>query len=102
MKIDPALCSMQIDVPHSVYGSCTHFMPDELIDWIRATLMLVEGEFVDYRYCGAGSWGDGFTNGITNQESTYMVNNIHEEDATAFRIMFPRCKVHVSKQYEYA
>lgn len=93
---------MQINVPHSEYGNGTHLMADELIDWIRSTLALRDGEFVDYHYCGGGSYGDGTTNGVTNRESIYMINNIQETDALAFQIMFPKCRVHVFKQYDYS
>lgn len=97
----PGVFSMQINVPHSVYGSCTHFMPDDLIDWIRSTMNLQEGEFVDYRYSGGTSGGDGFTNGVTNQETVYMVYKLKEHDGLAFKIQFPKCGVHMSQQYEY-
>lgn len=102
MKIDTTLFSVQVNVPHSECGNSTHLMPDELIDWLRSTLALSDGEFVDYHYCGGGSWGDGTTNGVTNHESVYMVNNIQETDALAFQIMFPKCKVYVSKQYDFS
>ena len=95
MKIDTNLFSMQVNVPHSEYGPCEYFMPGILRDWVCGEYRLI------YEYCGETSSGDGFTNGITNKESRYMVKNIQEADATAFQIMFPRCKVYLCKQYEY-
>lgn len=94
------LFSMQINVPHSEYGSCKHMMPDELIDWIRNAMQLQDGYFVNYRYSGGTSSGDGFTNGITNQETIYMVYGLKEQDGLAFKLQFPKCRIHMSKQYE--
>jgi hypothetical protein len=94
MKVNPTLFSMQVGVPHSEYGNHTYFIATPLRDWIVA-------HGLDNRYCGHGSWGDGTTNGITNHESVYMIDNIQEIDALAFQIMFPKCRVHVCKQYEY-
>jgi hypothetical protein len=95
VKIDPNLFSMQIIVPHSEYGTCTYFMPDVLQHWLM-------DRDLQGHYCGGGSWGDGYTNDITNRESSYMVNNMQETDGLAFQIMFPKCKVYVCKQHEYA
>jgi hypothetical protein len=76
-------------------------MPDVLIDWIRTALGLVFGQWVDYNMCGQECWGDGFTDGVSNRTTVYMVRNIKEEDATAFRIQFPECKLFVCEQYAY-
>jgi hypothetical protein len=87
--------SIQINVPHSEYGACDYFMPKVLADWLK--------EYgLKYSYAGGGSWGDGYTNGITNKESTYIVRNAKEEDGLAFKINFPKCHVFISEQYEYA
>jgi hypothetical protein len=94
MKIDTNLFSMQISVPHSEYGPHEYFMPVILQAWVAKYKL-------NYEYTGGDSWGNGLTNGITNKESTYMIRNIQETDATAFRLRFPQCKVHLSKQYEY-
>ena len=95
MKKDPTLHSMQIDVPHSVYGKCTYFIPSELNSWLLARNLR-------YSLCHQSSSGDGFTNGVTNIKSHYMVNNIEEVDGLAFKIMFLACGVHICKQYSYA
>lgn len=91
------LISIQINVPHSVYGRCEYMMPDDLIDWIRETLNLQDGQFVDYGYVGGTITGDGYTNGITNRESVYMVRNMYKEDALAFKLTFPECFVHIAE-----
>lgn len=96
MKIDTNLFSMQLDVPHSKYGNGDYFIYEPMCEWLR------NHDIRSWSYCGGGSWGNGYTNGITNQESVYMVYNIREDDATAFQIQFPHCKVHLSKQYDYA
>ena len=81
---------MQLNIPHSVYGSCGYFAPDCITDWC-----ITHG--IKYpRYCGSNSSGSGFTNGVTNAESCYTVYDIHESDAVAFKIRFPEVKV-----YEY-
>lgn len=100
MKIIPDVFSMQLDVPHSVYGRCFHIMPDELIDWIRGTMGLQDGEFVNYEFVGETTHGDGFTNGISNRETVYMVYGLKEEDGSAFKLLFPKCKIHMSQQHE--
>lgn len=93
MKIDPHLFSMQITVPHSEYGECQYFMPTILRDWIVA-------HGLDNQYCGGGSWGDGFTNGITNRTSVYMVRDVQEVDGVAFKLLFPKCDVFVCPQWD--
>jgi len=75
-------------------------MPDELIDWLREMLGLVEGQWVDYNLAGTQTSGTGFTDMITNQESIYMVRNLKETDGLAFKIQFPKCRVHICQQYE--
>ena len=94
MYKDPNLHSMQLNVPHSVYGACSFFMPTKMQEWLRKYNLRAD-------YCGGNSWGNGFTNGVSNVDSTYMVNNIHPDDATAFGIQFPKVKIHLSKQYDY-
>ena len=96
MYQDPNLHCMQITVPHSLYGRCTYFAPKKITDW------LFGNEINDYGYAGEESWGDGFTNGISNATSTYMVYNIQPEDATAFGIQFPQVRVYLGKQYDYS
>lgn len=84
---------MQVTVPWSEYGACEYFIPTPLRDWIVA-------HGLDDRFCGGGSWGNGFdANGITNRTSIYVVDNIQEEDSVAFKLMFPKCEIYVSKQY---
>jgi len=95
MKKDPNLHSMQINVPHSVYGECKYWMPKVLGLWLAERKL-------QYSLCSQSSGGDGTTNGITNVESHYMVCNIEEVDGLAFKIMFPKCGVHICKQYSYA
>lgn len=94
-KIDTNLFSMQVSVPHSVYGHCEYFMPKPLRAWIVA-------HGLDNTFVGGSCTGNGYTDGVTNRESTYMVYNIDKTDALSFKIMFPKCRVHISEQYEYA
>jgi hypothetical protein len=85
------MSSMQIHVPHSEYGECDYFMPYILQYWLV-------GIGLRGKYCGSRSGGSGYTNGISNVEYTYMVYNVQKEDATAFKIMFPECKIHISER----
>lgn len=101
MKLLPGIFSMQINVPHSVYGYGRHMMPDALIDWLREMLNKQEGEFVNYHFVGFTTSGNGFTDMVTNQESIYMVYDLKEEDGLAFKIQFPKCRVHICQQYEH-
>lgn len=87
--------SIQISVPHSVYGACTYFIPEEISDWLHRYNL-------KYGYVGGSSWGNGFTNGVTNQTSNYMVYNTRQGDALAFRMQFPHCKLYQSEQVEYS
>jgi hypothetical protein len=87
---DQSLHTMQVSVPHSEYAPCEYFMPKELADWL-------DQYGLRGSYCGGSSWGNGYTDaGVTNRESTYMVHNIKPEDAIAFQIMFPKCRLHVT------
>jgi hypothetical protein len=79
---------MQINVPHSEYGECSYFMPVDMQKW------LVERNLMGH-YCGSVSSGDGYTSGVTNRESSYTVKGIKKEDGLVFKIMFPKCKVHI-------
>ena len=80
---------MQIDVPHSEYGEGTYFIGDVLQRWLRE-------RGLKWAYCGCSSWGDGYTNGVTNRESTYMIRDMEREDGLAFKIMFPKCRVYIT------
>jgi hypothetical protein len=91
MYKEPYSYSMQLRVPHSIYGPCTYFIPKPLLEW------LAENNMKEWGYCGGESWGDGFTNGVNNQTSTYMVYNIQPEDATAFKIHFPNVKIYIAE-----
>lgn len=94
MNINPNLFSMQIDVPHSVHGHVSYFMPNGVHTWMKENNL-------EYSMCGSSSSGDGLTNGISNEKTHYMVRNMQEQDGTAFALLFPECRVHVSKQYVY-
>ena len=94
MYKDPKLHCMQLNVPHSVYGACTYFIPEVIQEWLHSYNL-------QYNYCGGNSWGNGYTDGVMNSDSTYMVYNICPEDASAFGIQFPKVKIHLSKQYDY-
>ena len=94
-RLIPGVFTFQINVPHKDYGECDYFAPKVMDAWLRE-------HNLDYGYAGGGSWGDGYTNGITNKESIYMVRNATQEDGLAFRIQFPFAKVHISEQYDYA
>ena len=86
---------MQINTPHRVFGATTYYPPIEIDQWLARRGLNAE-------YCGGGSWGNGYhADGTSNVESTYMVRNIEETDALAFKIVFPDCKIYSTKQYEY-
>lgn len=89
MHKDPNSYSMSLTVPHSVYGACTYFIPESMKAW------LYQHGLERYSYCGGNLWGNGYTNGVTNADSVYMVYNIQPEDATAFGIQFPRVKIYL-------
>ncbi len=82
---------MQVNVPHSAYGACDYFMPNIMREWVH-------GLDLDYLYAGNSSSGDGFTNGVSNKMSHYMVNDIQRGDSIAFQIQFPHAKVHLLEQ----
>jgi hypothetical protein len=90
-KLDPLLHSMQITIPHSVYGFCEYFLPAVIEKWFSENGIRHPG------YAGSNSSGNGFTAGTTNKESVYMVYDIHENDPVAFKIQFPHIKVHSYK-----
>jgi hypothetical protein len=89
--------SMQVDVSHKHYGSCSYSAPKEISDWLG------EHGIGQYSYCGGGSWGGGFDpNGHSNRYSTYMIYNMpNEEDGLAFKIQFPFCTVYISEQFDW-
>jgi hypothetical protein len=95
MYKDPNSYSMQLQVPHSIYGACTYFIPIPLLEW------LTKNDLKEWGYCGGTSAGNGFTDGVDNRASTYMIYNIKPEDATAFGIQFPHVRIHLSKQYDH-
>jgi len=86
---------VQINVPHSEYGACDYFAPKVIEDWLKE-------HGLNYTFCGGGSWGNGFTNGVTNKESVYILRNVEDTDGLVFKINFPKCKIYISEQYEYA
>ena len=92
MKIEPTLFSFQVNVPHSKHGKCDWFMPVILQDWLM-------DRGLQGHYCGENSWGDGYTNGVSNADSVYMVRDAEESDGLAFCIIFPECKVHICEQF---
>lgn len=93
MKLDTF--SMQVTVPQSKYGPCTYFMPDVLQDWLKS-------QGLRGSYCSGQSWGDGYTNGVTNKTSVYMVGGIKDrETCLLFAILFPECQLHVGNEHSY-
>lgn len=92
MKLQPGVFSFQVNVPHSVYGECEWFIPAELKSWLT-------GRGLSANYCGGSSWGNGYTNGVSNRESNYMVRDATEQDGLAFKIMFPKCSIYICQQY---
>lgn len=87
------LFSMQINVPHSTFGVCSYFIPNEIC------LYLIE-HGLRYGYVGRDMSGNGLTNGVTNVRSTYMIYNIEDESfGILFKIMFPACGIHFGEQY---
>ncbi len=95
ISVAPLEYSMQVDVPHSEYGPVSYFMPLAMREWLKE-------KGLRYIYCGGGSWGDGYTNGITNATSSYVISNIEKEDSTAFQIIFPKCVVHLNESHDFS
>lgn len=91
----PIVYSFQVDVPHSEYGECDWFMPKVLQDWLM-------DRGLQGHYGSGSSWGNGYTNGVTNRESMYSVKHAQETDALAFQIQFPKCKVHEFKSHDWS
>ena len=86
--------SMQVDVPHHVFGANTYFAAPEISSWLYVNKLT-------YRYCGMSSSGCGLgENGLSNYKSHYIVEHIHETDATAFQLKFPECKVSIFETKE--
>ena len=79
---------MQIDVPHKIYGDGNHFLNAEISTWLYENKLT-------YRLVGKSLSGNSRSN-----TSTYHIEDIHETDAIAFQIQFPKCKVHLYKQRE--
>ena len=96
MHKDPNLHFMQISIPQSIYGECTYIIPKVFVEWFA------QQDIKNWGYSSSESWGDGYTNGLSNKTSTYMVYNIHPEDATLFKIFFPTVRVYTGKQYDYS
>ena len=96
MKLDPTLFSMQVEVPEWKYGKCDWFIHGHMHEWLREMGL-------DYSWAGSTSTGNGKdeTTGRSTVYFTYMVRNCEEEDASAFGIQFPECKIYVCKQFEY-
>lgn len=87
--------SMQVNVPHSKYGDGTYFIAPVLQEWLAE-------RGLQGRYCSGSSCGDGYTNGVTNKESHYMVNGIKDrETCLMFAIIFSDVKIHVCQEYSY-
>lgn len=88
---------MQIEVPKWKYGDCEWFLPDEMRGWLKNLGL-------KYSYGGYSLSGNGVdeTTGRSTVYYTCMVWNCKAEDATAFGIQFPECKLYVSEQYEHA
>lgn len=80
---------IQIGVPHAVYGDHTYFMADKLQNWLR-------DRGLNGTYCGKEYTGSG-----QNGHSIYIVKGASETDDLAFKMMFPDCKIHTSRQLVY-
>lgn len=83
--------SIQLAVPHSVYDSTTYSPPETINEWLKEKGL--RGEYV-----GGHSSGNGYTNGINNSVSIYMIHGAQETDGSALAIQFPECKLHICKQ----
>ena len=83
--------SMQLSIPHSVYGESIYFISTPIRAWLH------EHGF-NYSYCGNSQWGNGYTDGVSNVVYEYTVYNINPEDATLFGIHFPDVKIYLSRQ----
>jgi hypothetical protein len=88
------LTSMQVTVPRAEYGACQYFMPSPMENWLNDKNLKTS-------MVGRESYGNGYTNGVTNRTTTYMIRNIEATDATAFQLMFPKCKIHLGHYDEY-
>jgi len=75
---------MQIDIPHDKFGRCDYFAPPAIAAWFKEHKL-------GYSLCAITSWGTG-----EGGESCYHIPDASAEDALAFKIHFPDCKVHHS------
>lgn len=85
---------IQLGVPHSVYGSTTYFPPKVIDEWLKERNL--RGDYV-----GGHLSGDGFTNGISNAVSNYMITDAHEHDGLALGLRFPECSLYITKKFGY-
>jgi len=76
------MASMQIDVPAEVYGRCDWFVPPRIAAWLKE-------QSLAYHFTGTTSYGSG-----QGLKGHYTVDLSNPDDATAFKIQFPDCKVH--------
>ena len=82
---------IQLAIPHSVYGFSTYSPPGHINQWLEANNL--RGEYV-----GSQLNGDGYTNGVSNMMSVYIIQGAQETDGLALAIQFPECRLHVRKQ----
>lgn len=83
-------CTAQIELKHSRWGSISYFPPKEIDEYFAK--LGKQCQFV-----GGGSWGDGYTNGVANSYSTYMVYDANRDDILLFKILYPDARVHVTE-----
>lgn len=76
--------NMQITIPGKIYGGCEYLEPEEIAVWLSNHNL--HGVYVGSTY---GGWGGDI-------EYFYIAHGATEEDAIAFKLSFPDCKVHCS------
>ena len=85
---------VQLEVPHSVYGATTYFVPGPINTWLKERNLQAD-------YVGCHSSGNGYTGNVNNSASVYVIRRAHDLDGLALRIMFSDCKVVITERYGY-
>ena len=75
---------MQVSVPAVVYGSGRYYVPDPIGIWLEEYSL--QYEFIGTNMSGVGA---------SSLEDVYLIRNISIEDASAFKIQFPECTIHI-------
>lgn len=81
-------CTFQVEVPVCVYSDCYYLMPAVMHTWAK-------DRGLTYSMAGWCSYGTGYhDDGKTNKEYMYTISNAKPGDDTAFKVLFPECRVY--------